>query len=311
MGEILNLFYKPFGWLLSSLFMLVGNYGVALLLFTVIIKVLLFPLNIKQQKTTAMQMKFKPKLDALQKKYSKDRKKLYEEQQKLYEKEGFNPVGGCGPQLIQLVFLLIIYQVVTKPLTFVLNLAPSAISKAAEIAAKNIPNGGAVFRELNIIKDFAVNPQSYDFLGVTAQQMDFSFLGINLAQTPSLALNLLIIIPILSGLTAYLSSFIMAQFTKKNMGQTEGGGMNALTYFMPLISLFFTFKVPAGVGIYWIYTNIISIGQSFVLNKFFNPRKYLEQYQEEERRRAEIREENRRRLAEAREKEENEETEES
>ena len=323
----------PFlGYLLKILFYVFRNYGWSLIFFTIITRALMLPFSIKQQKNTANMARMKPKMDVINKKYANNKAKQNEEMMKLYKEENYNPAAGCLPLLIQMPLLFGLIGAVYRPLKYIMGMSDTvitAVRDAAGIAANNnygeifaIKNvAGAVSGEnaevLNSVKDAitAVEPEqaSQIYANLTEFSGKFNFLGLDLLGNPNLPwsdnswLTFLWLIPLLSGATAFLSSFISTRINKQVQSQQPGGAMSAMLYVMPLFSLYIAFVVPAGVGFYWLVSNVIMIAQTLLLNKFYNPKKILEQIAAEEAlkpkgaKKAE-KEEDRKRLSEAREK---------
>ena len=126
MIELINFFANILSYVISPIYNFVGNYGIAVILFTVIVKILLIPLGVKQQKTTVKTKLVRPELEKIQAKYKNDKEKLNEETMKLYQKYGINPMGGCLPLLVQLPILLGLYRVIQEPITWIMRMAPSA-----------------------------------------------------------------------------------------------------------------------------------------------------------------------------------------
>lgn len=135
MNFIMTVFGYPFGWLMYGLYHLVSNYGVALVLFTLIVKLLLFPLGLKQQKSTVKMQIIQPKIQEIQAKYKNNQAKMNEELQALYAKENYNPMSGCGTLLIQFPVIFGLLDVVYKPLTHLLRFSKETIAALTEVAA--------------------------------------------------------------------------------------------------------------------------------------------------------------------------------
>ena len=147
MNFLYDLIGIPFGYLMSLIYKIVPNYAVAIILFTLVTKLLLFPVNYKTQKNAARMQLFQPKLEKLKKSYGSNPQRLQEEQQKLYQQEGINPMGSCLPMFIQMFLLFGVIDVVYKPITHILHITKSvrtaAIEKASELAVNvgDINNG--------------------------------------------------------------------------------------------------------------------------------------------------------------------------
>lgn len=275
----------PFGWLMWLLYQIAHNYMFDLILFTVITKLLLLPITIKQQKNTARMSLFQPKLQELKKKYGNNQQKYQEEMQKLYEREGVNPASSCLPMFIQMFLLFGIYDVVNKPLTHILRMSKDGVNSFIEIA-KNLGceiGKGSLQSQLNALNFFKQNPDAFKgYLDSNTfdalNNFKIEFFGINFGQIPTWGWNLIILIPILSGVTALLSGFISQQINKKNNPAMQGQGatMGMMLLFAPIMSFWIAFRVPAGVGFYWIISNIFIIIQTIVISKIYTPEKLKE-----------------------------------
>lgn len=272
----------PFGWLMWAMYQLVSNYGVALLLFTIVVKLLLFPLALKQQKSTIKMQLFQPKMQEIQTKYKNNPTRMNEELSALYAQEHYSPMSGCWPTLIQFPVIFGLLDVVYRPLTHLLRFSDATITALTEIASKLGVSVIGYAPQISIYQSVIANPSAYSAAGseviAKLQSLDMFFLGMDLGSTPNLpwkgGWSWLVIIPILSGITALLSSIISMR-NNPSMGNT-GAGMKGMMYLMPLMSLYFTFLVPAGVGIYWTMSNVFSCVQMVILNKIYNPKEIAE-----------------------------------
>ncbi|MDY6313777.1 MAG: YidC/Oxa1 family membrane protein insertase [Clostridia bacterium] len=272
-----NIFYiltPVLGPVLRFIYNLVNNYGLAIILFSIVIKLILFPLSIKQYKSTAAMKKIQPELNKLQKKYGNDKEKLQKEQMALYEKYGINPMAGCLPTLIQMPILFALYRVIMMPLTYISGISEDKVTAVAEVLKLDTKTLAANQIKLTEMLNNSATMEKVKDIIPSFSQIDFSFLGLNLSETPhfgvpkSAAEAALWIIPILAGVTSLLSSIAMNKMS--GIPQSDGSQnsqMKAMTYMMPLMSVYFCFILPAGMGIYWIINNVIAIAQQFVLNK--------------------------------------------
>ncbi len=269
----------PLGFIMRLIYNVLQNYGLTLVVFTVFVKALMIPLAVKQQKSSAKMAAFRPQLEEIQQKYAKNQQKMSEELQELYQKEGYNPMSGCLPALIQFPIIFGLYDVIYKPMTHILHLGDAVIEQAKEIALDlGSIAANAYSVEPSIISAVQNNPDAFSALGndviTKIQGLDLNFLGINLGIRPELAFNLLLLIPLLS----FATSMLMTMVSMRSMGSAgaEAGAMKMTMYMMPLMSGWIAFQVPAGVGIYWILSNVLSIAQSLILNKLYNPREMAE-----------------------------------
>lgn len=334
----------PLGYVLHFIYTLVDNYFLAIFLFTLLVRMAMFPLSLKSQKSQAERAKLAPRIERLQKKYAKDPKKLQEKQMALYEKHGVSMTGGCLPMIVQMVLLFGIISAIYKPLTHLMQIPSEVISTSISAVTlgkdEEDPNKfkeselQGYYGELKMLGKLEENEDAIrsniDKLAKDTPEVmedkttdeyiemmkttkeDFTIFGVSVLNNPGYtgwSPNWLWIIALVSGLTAMASSLISMHYTKQSQGANQPGqgctnGM--MIAFMPLFSLYITFTVPGGVGIYWICSNLIACVQTVILNHIYNPVKIREQaeleYQERRRQKAE----DKKRLAEARKREQSE-----
>lgn len=282
MQWIMTIVGYPLGYIMWAIYQIVPVYAVALVLFTIITKLAMIPLSIKQQKSMVQQARIQPKVAEIQKKYANNREKQSEEMQKLYSDEGVSMSSGCLPLLIQFPILFGLIDVIYKPMTHILHL-PKATISAIETLAKTLDNTAVTSyaSEITAFQTVKANPAAFLNGGIASDVVDkitgfnMSLGSIDLAAMPTWGWNLLVLIPILSGLTALLSSIISMKANPSN-GQA-GASTKVMMLMMPLLSVWFTFKVPAGVGFYWIISNVLAAIQAAILNKYYNPKKMAAQ----------------------------------
>ncbi len=275
MFDIINV---PLGYLFRYIYMLLENYGWTLVVFTLVTKLILLPLTVKQQKSMAKMQAVQPKIQALQKKYEYDKEKLNQEMVKIYQENNINPMSGCLPLLIQLPVLFALYYIIRSPLTYVVQLGKHGLPAISEVHAALTQLGStvAVNDQIGIAAEMSrlAEGLATKFPGVEFLQLDFSFFGLNLSETiskiPNFLSSPLIIIPILAGLTTYLSSKISTKFSNQS-GQKNGAAdsMKGMMAFMPFMTAFFAFTLPAGLGVYWIASNVVQTIQQIVLYRMF------------------------------------------
>lgn len=285
----MNILGYPLGWIMWAIFQVVKNYGVALILFTVLFRVALFPLSIKQQKSSAKMQVFQPKIQEIQKKYANNKEKQQEELMKLYEQHGYNPMGGCLPSIIQIILLFGIIYVVYEPLTHILRLDSATITALTDVLTANPDVFGKVTSQPQLTVISAIqNPDTVGYFSSFSQEIitriqnfDYTLFGLYLGDIPTWN-SILVLIPILSGATALATTMVSMKMTP-GMNQQQGA-MKYMMYFMPIMSVWIAFEVPCGVGIYWIVGNLLAIVQTVVLNIFYSPAKYKAEYEEQVRR---------------------------
>lgn len=286
MNFLMNIIGYPLGWIMWAAYKVVPIYSIALIIFTVIVRAAMIPLGVKQQKNQAHMMLFKPKVDAINKRYANNKQKAQEEINKLYEREGYNPFGGCSSLFIQLPIIYGLIDVVYRPLTHILRFSSEtieAIKTAVTSAGLEINARGSLAVEMQLLGNAekykseiisAVGQGTYDKL----LSIDTDLFGvINLGETPTWALNWLFLIPVFSLITALLSSIITMKMTPQNNEAQGKGCTYGMMFGMPFMSAYFSFLVPAGVGLYWIISNVLSGIQSVVLRKIITPEKYAQE----------------------------------
>lgn len=290
-----NIISVPFGWLMAFCYNLLKNYGLAILLFTIITRTILIPLSVKQQKNTARMALLNPKIEKIKKKYGNNRQKIQEETMALQSEEHINPMAGCLPLLIQMPILWGLFNVINKPLKFIMGFSGNTIDKAVNIVTSNDAfkaiASSSNFKqreEIYVIQAFKENPGAFSDMGSSfadkVSKFDLNFLGgkMDLGLTPTMTLNILILIPIFS----FLANFIFTLYSQKknkqmNPSMQQMGSINAVMYIMPIISAAFTFSVPAGVGLYWIFSSLFSLFQSMLLYRIYTPERMAVYHEKE------------------------------
>ena len=302
MQTIFAFFYSIFGFLFRILYNFIDNYGLALLIFTLFFRLIIMPTNIKQQKSAANQVRMQPKLKRIREKYQdyapqERNQKIQQETNELYQREGYNAMAGsCLPLLFQLPILWGLYGVVREPLKYVLQI-PSELLTALTDAAKttlNLSTRGMAYVETavisNIDKLVEQIPETAANYAAEIQKIrdfDFTVFGIDLGAIPDFATiknfttattdaKILLLIPLLSFATSLLTSVLTQVRQKKNNPQMENQQMmGCMMLMMPLMSLWFTFQFPAGMGMYWILSNVFAFFQTLLLGYIYAPRKTI------------------------------------
>lgn len=284
MGEIFGLvIVRPLGLILLAIFKTVGSYGLAVILFALLVKLICIPLAIKGKKSMLAMTALNAEMQQLQKKYANNRVKLNEETQKLYDKHGINPMTGCLPQFIPLPIMMGLYYAVQQPLKFMMGFSDDVINQLGTLVGVNMESAG-YYGQITIAEKLGqlftdnggVWPDSVTAITNNAGELlniDFHFLGLNLAQTPSITHPSIIwIIPILSGITAFLSSYVM-QKMQGTQNSAAAGQMKMMNVIMPLMSLYFAFILPGAIGIYWIFNNLFACVQELTLTRYLRGKK--------------------------------------
>ena len=372
MSALFGVIAIPLGWIMKACYLLVKNYGIALILFTVIIRLILLPLNIKQQKSSARMAKLQPQLQKLQKKYANNKEKYQEEMMALYAKENASPTAGCLPMLITMLVLFALIEVVYNPLYYVTNVNKDDLDNSNKLISnlysvsyelskdedtednsfakmlKTIESENAGISEdekyeklrsqlediekiekleltdkqwdrvISAVKlhndidtGFMLNEDyitpslaksrpallNFSFLNKaggkyadvidivddsgklreTIDDFDYTFFGIKLESFPKWngfsKDSLLVLVPVLSFVFQLIMTFVSQYFTKKNNPSAADamGGMKIMLYIMPIFSLIITFNFPVGLGIYWVMSSVVGLGQTVFLNMVYTP----------------------------------------
>ena len=298
-------FMKPLYWLfgvcMNFLLSLFSNqYFLAIVIFTVLTRLILLPLNIRQQRTLSKTTRLQPKLQKIQKKYDpksisdprerqKAQMKLNEETQALYAREGHNPMQmGCGPMLFQMLFLMGIVGIIYYPLSYVIGLSDFAnVSADIQTVVEELLGDKTRYLQLSIlenwssVKDTLMAQFPAIFTETTCTDIEAFRSGLFIGSLDMTAIptwkggGIIVIVPILSFLTALGSSLVSTRIQKKNnpaMAQ-QGSQMMMMMLMMPFFSLYIAFQVPAAVGFYWIISNLVAIIQQIFIAKAFPPKK--------------------------------------
>ena len=328
MGIIL----QPFAWLLLFFYNLFSSYGIALILFAIVIKLILFPVTLKQKKSMIQTTMLSGKMQQLQKQYGKDRERYNLELQKLYEKEKVNPMGGCVWSLIPMVVLILLYSIIRYPLTYFMGMSDDQIQTLAaqlnwsDVAVSSGWVTAAVMEKAEGLFQNGAYNQLYLLSLVTRENlaslqsavgaeglfvMNFQFLGIDLSNIPDwkfwadgISPNSigLFILPLISTGVSFLSMKVSMATNQMNK-QVENKQMDStnrmMMWMMPLMSLWIGFTVPAGLSIYWITQYFVSMLQEVICGKMLK-KDYEAAREAAAKREAEEKEEEKRRKEEAR-----------
>ena len=295
-------FYQIFGWLFRILFSFIDNYGIALVIFTVFFRLVILPTNIKTQKNSAKTVRMQPKLKRIREKYAdyspqERQQKIQEETNALYQREGYSAMTqSCAPLLIQLPILWGLYGVVRQPLTYVLEIAEGLITNltngvmASGLAANRAYAETAIITHIDqLALKMPATAAQYAGEILKIKNFDFTIFGIDLGSIPQFSTvknwsgadsmsKVLLLIPILAFVTSMMTS-VLTQIRQKgtNPNSENQMQMGCMMLMMPLMSLWFTFQFPAGMGMYWIFSNIFAFFQTLVLGAIYAPRKVIAQ----------------------------------
>lgn len=279
MGNIIDFLISIPGWLLGWCNKIVGNqYIFALLLFAVIVEIVLLPFGIKQQKNAIKQARMRPKEMAIRKKYAgredqATKQKMSMEIQEMYQKEGYNPMGGCLPLLIQFPIIIALYNIVMNPLKYICGMSTQAINEVI-VKVQSFPEyASATFtanRNIDLMSAMRKIVENHGNIfaeqGLESVDMlpNLGMFGgaVDLGATPSFTnFNWLLLVPVLT-FVAYFFSMKINKKLMYNPAQNDpamGCSSKMMDYMMPLMSVFITFGVPAALGVYWIFKCIIGV----------------------------------------------------
>lgn len=270
-----------FGYVLNFIYGVVNNYGIAIIIFTILLKAIMLPISIKQQKTMKKSAKVQVKVKEIQEKYKNDQVRQSQEMMDLYKKENMSPFSGCLTSIVQIVIILSVFYVVSSPLTYMKHLDSELINtyttKLTESSDSEIR-----YKEIAIIKEFSEEDENV--------RLNMDFLGLDLSDVPTQSYQnwKVFVIPALYVITSIISTKLTMSMNKKkdnkdeikeNITKEEKDDKEDLqaiedmnkqmTYMMPIMSFMIALIAPLGLALYWLVSNILMIIERLVLNKFF------------------------------------------
>lgn len=285
----MNLIAYLLGWVMYAIYKIVPSYGISIILFTIIVKLITILPTYKMQVNQARMGLVAPKVEKIRKSFANNQQRMQEETNKLYTSEGINQTSGCLGSLLTMVVLLGVYSVVMSPLTYILRIGKEDILRAKELltdwlATQNITERYLNSRpELIILKYAKTNPDIFDsMIGFTDQLANFKnhFLGFDLAGVPSFhpengwgfTAVMLILLPVLSTAVQFIMTIITQRHSKKTnpAASQQMGGMNMMLYLSPLMTLWIGMKVPAGMSFYWLVNGALSLLIQLMLYKYLS-----------------------------------------
>ena len=295
----MSIILMPFAKLLLFFYSITGSYGVSLLLFCLVIRIILFPFFLKGRKSMLSMSGLTEKQKALQQKYPRDRQKYSEELQKLYDEEGVKPSGGCLWSLLPLPFLMAIYGIIRRPLTYLMGMTSDNIESVYYLLYNETLSGKSANAELSMAQDVFLN---YDKITSAIPELanmpriDFSFLGLDLTEIPHFMFwnqeNVgyafgLWLIPVVSAVLSVITMIVTNKINAHVLGTEKVVDQSQRTtmIIMPLFSLWICFTLPAALGIYWIGNSIVAILQELANIPFL--KKHLVKLEAEKARRKE------------------------
>ena len=277
-----DFFANTFGYVLNLLYNLLNNYGLAIILFTILIKIILLPISIKQQRTMKKSAKLQEQMKSIQFKYKNDPEKMNQEIMSLYKSENMSPMSGCLSSIIQLILLLSIFYLVKSPLTYMRKIPTENLNnyvKQMQDEGKNVNN---VYPEIDIIRE--KGPENEEV------RLNMEFLGLDLSEIPQQSMSdyRVYIIPGLYIISTFISMRLTTSMQakakkKKDVIELDADGKpkaddsnevdvamqtnKMMSWMMPIMSISIAFIAPLGLALYWLVSNILMIIERLVLDR--------------------------------------------
>lgn len=286
MDQILYYICIPLGVLMKWCWQLLGNYGLAVLLFTLATKLVLLPISVWIHKNSILMVKIQPEMNMLKVKYNGDSQTLATEQTKLFKRAKYRPMLTLVPLVLQIVLLLGVVYIINRPLTYLFGVESVDILSLAGAAGMNLESSSY---ELSLIEAVRAGsyalPENFAWVGDKIAAFDSSFLGLELATIPTAVWGIYTLIPLLAAASSWLLCFAQ---NKANVLQHEQGNGNkyGTMIFSVCLSLYLGCFVPAGIALYWMAGNILSVIQLLLLNVAISPKRYVDYEALEESRKA-------------------------
>ena len=288
-------FANIFGFLLNIINNFVGNYGLAIILFTVLIKLIMLPLSIKQQRTMKKNAVMQEKIKVLKFKYKNDQEKLNKEMMNLYKQENMSPFSGCLSAIIQFILLISIFYMVRFPLTYMERIDKSNIDNYIQQMKDDGREVSQAYSEIDIIREIeylkAKFPEDENLEKI---KINMNFCGLDLSKIPQQNLSdwTVYIIPILYIISTFISMKITTSMqnkpkkeenkeiiditenkekeenTKSEMEDAMAQSSKMMSWMMPIMSVSISLVAPLGLALYWLVNNVLMIGERLVLDKF-------------------------------------------
>jgi len=277
-----NFFAKIFGYLLNMIYSVVNNYGLAIIIFTLILKVAMLPISVKQRKTMKKSAKIQQEAKKIQEKYSNDQVRQSQELMELYKRENMSPFSGCLSSILQIILVLSMFYLVSSPLTYMKQVDASIISSYRQQLEDK--NGERLsYPEIAIIKEFSNSNENIN--------INMDFFGLDLSDIPTQNLDdwKVYVIPGLYVLTSLVSTKLTMGANKKNVEKEKEISKNndeenkndpsdqdmmeemnkQMTFMMPIMTVSVALIAPLGLALYWLVSNLVMICERLILNKFF------------------------------------------
>ena len=294
MDTIIYYICIPLGYLMKWSYLLVKNYGLAILLFTLATKVILLPISVWIQKNSILMVKIQPQVNFIKANLHGNIDAIADEQSKLFKKEKYHPMASIIPLVLQLVLLLAVVFIINHPLNYLFAVSDEVINSMANFIGANIEESSFQLSIVEAIKNGTITAStviegvsSAELANIVSKVSDFrlNFCGVNLTTIPADVWGWYILVPILAGASSWIMCFTQ---NMSNVIQHEQGKVNqyGIMILSVALSLYLGIFVPAGTALYWIASNLMSIAQMYLLNIAINPKKYVDYKALEESRKA-------------------------
>ena len=274
----------PLGYLMKGCWMLVSNYGLAILLFTLATKIVLIPLSVWIQKNSILMVKIQPQINFLKAEYSGNLDAIAEKQSKLFKKEHYHPMLSIIPLILQIIILLSVVYIIYHPLSYLFGISADSIELLAKYIGADTGDSSYQLQIIEAIKNGTITA-STQIEGISAGSMEsivkavgsfkMNFLGLNLSKVPTDVWGWYVLVPLLAGGSSWAMCFTQ---NISNVLQHEQSKLNkyGIMAVSVLLSLYLGLFVPVGIAMYWIASNLLSIAQMYILNVVINPKKYVD-----------------------------------
>ena len=271
----------PFAWLTRLFYSLTGSYGLALILFTLVVKLVILPFQLKGKKSMLRMNRMQGKMKDIQTRYANNKQRQQEEMANLYAQEGVNPMSGCLWSFLPFPILIALYAIIRQPLRYLMGLSVDTISAITDAATKlgyTVAEGGqaAAYEQIYLAKFVHQNWDSFQGQFDGLINLDYNFLGMDLASQGSQLFKQIttggwpVIGVLLLPVIATALQFLMTLISMKATGNAAGSQGKMMMYLMPLVTLWMGYILPAALCVYWIANTAFATIQEQVLNKYFN-----------------------------------------
>ena len=278
---LFKFFANIFGYALNFIYGIVNNYGLAIILFTIFLKLIMLPISIKQQKTMKKSTKIQGQVKEIQDKYKNDPTRMNQEVMDLYKRENMSPFSGCLSSILQIILVISMFYLVSRPLTYMKHVEPELINQYAQELQE--AEGNTNYQEIGIIRTKSAEDEKVN--------INMNFLGLNLSSVPSQNYNdwKVFIIPVLYVVTSFISTRITANMNNpkkkqkeepkvdpdtKELAKKEEEDINMMEemnknmmIMMPLMTVSIALIAPLGLALYWLINNIFMLGERLIINK--------------------------------------------